>query len=496
MHILTHILLVFLSFPLLLAATPFHNSSLHLHAHPDPDSVAREVHRQVESSRRRALLAAGVKDQQCLTGNPIDDCWRCSGTDWRQDRQRLADCGIGFGRDAMGGKGGPIYVVTDPSDQDPVNPALGTLRYGVIQEGPLWIIFAGDMTIHLNEELLVNSFKTIDGRGAVVHIAGGACITLQYVSNVIIHNVHVHHCVPAGEANVRSSPTHYGWRTRSDGDGISIYSGRKIWVDHCELSSCTDGLIDAIMGSTGITISNSYFSHHDEVMLLGHTDGYLPDSAMQVTIAFNRFGEQLVQRMPRCRRGYFHVVNNDFTSWEMYAIGGSANPTINSQGNRYIAPANPNAKEARSRTKPSLLVETEESEWSGWNWRTEGDVLVNGAFFVPSGEGLDAKYAKAESLDPKSAALIDQLTLNAGVLGGPRDNGVGTAYSGVNYGGSAATADGGSGASGWGVGYGPLGMVFGSGAPAPSSRDSIVMITTTLLSASLLVTTFFSLHPL
>ncbi|URD99190.1 Pectate lyase [Musa troglodytarum] len=482
MLLLTRILLVFLSFPLLLAATPFHNSSLHLHAHPDPDSVAREVHRQVESSRRRALLAAGVKDQQCLTGNPIDDCWRCSGTDWRQDRQRLADCGIGFGRDAMGGKGGPTYVVTDPSDRDPVSPALGTLRYGVIQEGPLWITFAGDMTIHLNEELLVNSFKTIDGRGAVVHIAGGACITLQYVSNVIIHNVHVHHCVPAGEANVRSSPTHYGWRTRSDGDGISIYSGRKIWVDHCALSSCTDGLIDAIMGSTGITISNSHFSHHDEVMLLGHTDDYLPDSAMQVTIAFNRFGEQLVQRMPRCRRGYFHVVNNDFTSWEMYAIGGSANPTINSQGNRFIAPANPNAKEVTKR------VETEESEWSGWNWRTEGDVMVNGAFFVPSGEGLDAMYAKAESLDPKSSALIDQLTLNAGVFGGPRDNGVGTANSGVNYGGSAATADGGGGASGWGVGYGPLGMVFGSGAPPPSSCDSsIVMIITTLLSSSVLL---------
>jgi hypothetical protein len=31
----------------------------------------------------------------------------------------------------------------------------------------------------------------------------------------------------------------------------------------------------------------------------------------------------------------------------MYAIGGSASPTINSQGNRYIAPANPNAKEVR-----------------------------------------------------------------------------------------------------------------------------------------------------
>lgn len=29
----------------------------------------------------------------------------------------------------------------------------------------------------------------------------------------------------------------------------------------------------------------------------------------------------------------------------MYAIGGSANPTINSQGNRYTAPPDDNAKE-------------------------------------------------------------------------------------------------------------------------------------------------------
>ena len=121
------------------------------------------------------------------------------------------------------------------------------------------------------------------------------------------------------------------------------------------LSRCTDGLIDAIMGSTGITISNSYFSHHDEVMLLGHSDDYEPDSGMQVTIAFNKFGEGLVQRMPRCRRGYFHVVNNDFSEWEMYAIGGSAGPTINSQGNRFSAPFNPNAKEVTSLSRSQSL---------------------------------------------------------------------------------------------------------------------------------------------
>lgn len=74
-----------------------------------------------------------------------------------------------------------------------------------------------------------------------------------------------------------------------------------------------------------------------------------------MTIAFNHFGEGLVQRMPRCRRGYIHVVNNDFTEWKMYAIGGSANPTINSQGNRYIAPMDPDAKEVTFSSSPFLF---------------------------------------------------------------------------------------------------------------------------------------------
>lgn len=57
----------------------------------------------------------------------------------------------------------------------------------------------------------------------------------------------------------------------------------------------------------------------------------------------------------RCRHGYFHVVNNDYTHWEMYAIGGSADPTINSQGNRYLAPTNRFAKEVNYKHTASIL---------------------------------------------------------------------------------------------------------------------------------------------
>lgn len=65
-------------------------------------------------------------------------------------------------------------------------------------------------------------------------------------------------------------------------------------------------------------------------------------------------------------------------------------------------------------------MDTDEGQWTGWNWRTEGDMMVNGAFFVPSGAGLSTQYAKASSVEPKSAALIDQLTSTAGVFGDPR----------------------------------------------------------------------------
>ena len=369
----------------------------------DPELVVQEVQRSLNVSRRRLGYLS------CGTGNPIDDCWRCD-PDWADNRQRLADCAIGFGKNAIGGRDGEIYVVTDSGDDDPVNPKTGTLRYAVIQEEPLWIIFKRDMVIQLKEELIMNSHKTIDGRGASVHISGGPCITIQYVTNIIIHGVHIHDCKQGGNAYVRDSPGHYGWRTVSDGDGVSIFGGSHVWVDHCTLSNCHDGLIDAIHGSTAITISNNYLSHHDKVMLLGHSDELTSDKSMQVTIAFNHFGEDLVQRMPRCRHGYFHVVNNDYTHWEMYAIGGSAAPTINSQGNRFLAPNDRFAKEVTKRE------DAQESEWKKWNWRSEGDQMLNGAFFTPSGAGASSSYAKASSLGARSSSLVGTITVSAGVL--------------------------------------------------------------------------------
>ncbi|KZV47539.1 putative pectate lyase 5 [Dorcoceras hygrometricum] len=368
----------------------------------DPELVVQEVNEKINVSRRSLGFLS------CGSGNPMDDCWRCD-PDWEKNRQRLADCAIGFGKHAIGGRDGKIYVVTDSGD-DAVNPKPGTLRYGAIQNKPLWIIFARDMVIKLKQELMLNSFKTIDGRGASVHIAGGPCITIQFVTNIIIHGLNIHDCKQGGNAYVRDSPEHYGYRTVSDGDGVSIFGGSHVWVDHCSLSNCRDGLIDAIHGSTAITLSNNYLTHHDKVMLLGHSDSYTQDKNMQVTIAFNHFGEGLVQRMPRCRHGYFHVVNNDYTHWEMYAIGGSADPTINSQGNRFLAPDRVEDKEV---TKHE---DAPESKWKHWNWRSEGDLMLNGAYFIQSGAGASSNYAKASSLSARPSSLVSSMTDGAGAL--------------------------------------------------------------------------------
>ncbi|KAF2303664.1 hypothetical protein GH714_021046 [Hevea brasiliensis] len=251
--------------------------------------------------------------------NTVDSCWRTE-SNWASNRQASADCAVGFGQAALGGKYGDIYLVTTPDD-NPINPEPGTLRYGVIQTEPLWIIFDKDMVITLKNELIMNSFKTIDGRGAKVEIANGPCLTIEGVSHVIVHGISIHDCKPGKPGLVRSTPTHVGKRQGSDGDAIAVFASSNIWIDHCYLASCSNGLIDVIHASTAVTISNNYFSQHDKVMLLGHNDEYTADKVMKVTVVFNHFGTGLVQRLP------------------------SADPTIFSEGNYFIAPDDAYAKE-------------------------------------------------------------------------------------------------------------------------------------------------------
>lgn len=104
------------------------------------------------------------------------------------------------------------------------------------------------------------------------------------------------------------------------------------------------------------------------------------------------------------------MVNNDYTHWQHYAIGGSSSPTIFSQGNRFLAPNDEDHKEVTKHFKSS------EREWKKWNWRSEGDLMLNGAFFTPSGAGATARYDRASSMAARPPLLVPSLTAGAGAL--------------------------------------------------------------------------------
>uniref|UniRef100_A0A0A0KL61 Pectate lyase n=1 Tax=Cucumis sativus TaxID=3659 RepID=A0A0A0KL61_CUCSA len=147
-----------------------------------------------------------------------------------------------------------------------------------------------------------------------------------------------------------------------------------------------------------------------KVILLGHNDEFRDDRIMRVTVAFNRFGAGLVQRMPRVRFGYAHVANNWYNKWEMYAMGGSADPTIFSQGNYFMAPNDPFSKQVTKR-------EVYESGWKSWKWRSSNDVFMNGAYFIPTGWGSCTPfYTQAQAFPVAHGSLAPLLTIAAGPL--------------------------------------------------------------------------------
>ncbi|KAK7836983.1 pectate lyase [Quercus suber] len=196
------------------------------------------------------------------------------------------------------------------------------------------------------------------------------------------------------------------------------------------MSNCDDGLIDAIQGSTAITISNCHFSPIiTRVWFKGCQDvdtGLFMLSTMTTLIG-------------SC----------------MLAIGGSQHPTILSQGNRFIASPEAACKELSTlqamalknilknphikcmhchmhsegdmiNAKPGTfevsltdfagcLNSISESEWRSWYWSSKGDLMLNGAFFFQS-RGPIRNMHKEDMINVKPKTFEVSLTDFAGHL--------------------------------------------------------------------------------
>lgn len=198
-----------------------------------------------------------------------------------------------------GGTGPTLWVTTLAPDGD------GSLRSLSAGSSPRTVGFAVSGTIDLREPIVVGSNVTIDGRGADIDITGSG-IELRGSTNVIIRNLRIHD----------------GRTDDSNLDAVALLEGaRGVWLDHLDLSTFPDGLLDVTQGSTDVTISWSYLHDHGKAMLLGDANRAGEPERADITVHHNRF-ENTGERNPMMRHGVFAVVNNVVRNWGYDADSG------------------------------------------------------------------------------------------------------------------------------------------------------------------------------
>jgi pectate lyase len=153
-------------------------------------------------------------------------------------------------------------------------------------------------------------------------------------SNIIIRNIEFQVPQDYSPAWDPTDTSTGNWNARFD--GISIVTGRNIWIDHCTFSDGVhidtleptpfngkhvqrhDGLIDIEDGSDDITISYSIFKQHDKTTLIGSTGGGTMgqdnyETGHERITFFANLWSTSTQRAPLGRWGEFHLYNNVYS---------------------------------------------------------------------------------------------------------------------------------------------------------------------------------------
>lgn len=169
---------------------------------------------------------------------------------WHFRIRRLAFPGAeGYGRFAIGGRGGKVYNVTSLEDSGP-----GTLREAVEAEGPRTVVFRVGGTIQLKSKLVIrNPYITIAGQTAP---GDGIAVRGYTFGNYGTH-----------DSIIRYMRIRVGDESGQTMDGTGFASTDHSIMDHCSVSWSIDEAVSS-RGAANITFQKSIIT--EALNIAGH----------------------------------------------------------------------------------------------------------------------------------------------------------------------------------------------------------------------------------
>jgi len=233
----------------------------------------------------------------------------------------------GFGRETEGGDPSKLYIVSTLADS-----GSGSLRAALESSEPWSIVFSVDGLIRWETDVLVESYKTVDGRGSDITVDG--TWRLEDVHDVIISDLTLTRSIRDGEQSCEQDGDVIDIRGEG-GPSPSDFTSHDIWLHHIAFRDGGDGLLD-IRGGTNITVSWSHFSDHKKVTLAWQDSAGQATPGMQVTWHHNHFDHTTV-RNPRFHYGRAHYVNNFVDEWWQSGAASYDQAQFYSEANIYLA---------------------------------------------------------------------------------------------------------------------------------------------------------------
>ncbi|MAT68589.1 MAG: pectate lyase [Planctomycetaceae bacterium] len=245
---------------------------------PPADAVEQQVHVAMDESPEAALAeletsrgfaAKLTDDRAAFTFDPAVPPeqlsqshvrWRVDSVDadgkvtrgdvWAFRPRHLAFPGAeGYGRFAIGGRGGQVLHVTTLADSGP-----GSLRAAVEAEGPRTVVFDVSGRIVLADRLVIrNPYLTIAGQSAP---GKGVCISNYNLGMLGAHDVIIR--------DIRVRPGDTAGKTL---DGMGMASSDHAIIDHCSISWTQDEAFSS-RGAGNITLQRTLIS--EALNVAGH----------------------------------------------------------------------------------------------------------------------------------------------------------------------------------------------------------------------------------